>query len=318
MRPSDQPLAQEILVGLNAYETAHGALVGISEQQCRDAFVEQLVESVRRVRYVLTLNQRPICGARANPHDPLFDPLRAAILHRNAGDIEEAFWLTFLSVHFGKHRRTGWRLTRDVYGQLGTTPYWTWVRLFPNPLHFKDWLAANEEKLSGADGVSRHFGNHRKYETLKSNSDRSTGKVVETYVTWIASFGSHQQLVNCALATAHGDPGKAFAHLFDSMKFVLSFGRTARFDYLSMLGKLQLAAIEAPLPYLAGATGPLVGARLLFTGSKGTAASATKLESDILALHGYLPMISPHQMQIFEDALCNWQKSPDAFRPFRG
>lgn len=280
--------------------------------------MEQLVESVRRVRYVLRLKQLPISAARANPHDPLFDPLRAAIHQQSAGNVEEACWLTFLSVHFGKHRRTGWRLARDVYGCLGATPYWTWVRVFPDPLPFKNWLAANSATLNGADGISRHFGNHRKYETLKPDSNRATGKVIESYVAWIASSGSHHQLINSAIATGSGDQGKAFAYLFDSMASVLSFGRTARFDYLSMLGKLQLAALEAPLPYLVGATGPLTGARLLFSGSGGTGSTAAELESGIVALHGYLQMIGPHPMQVFEDALCNWQKSPNVFRPFRG
>ena len=42
------------------------------------------------------------------------------------------------------------------------------------------------------------------------------------------------------------------------------FGRTARFDYLTMLAKLGLANIAPGSPYLIGATGPLKGARLLF------------------------------------------------------
>ena len=47
-----------------------------------------------------------------------------------------------------------------------------------------------------------------------------------------------------ACEQAKGDPRKAFDILYHSMGAVASFGRTARFDYLTMIGKLGLAPIE--------------------------------------------------------------------------
>jgi hypothetical protein len=32
----------------------------------------------------------------------LFDPLKAAVLHYRRGRVDEAYWLVFLAVHFGK------------------------------------------------------------------------------------------------------------------------------------------------------------------------------------------------------------------------
>jgi len=105
-----------------------------------------------------------------------------------------------------------------------------------------------------------------------------------------------------------------FDHLYRSMEAVASFGRTARFDYLTMIGKLKLAPIEPGSTYMQGATGPLTGARLLFTGSETGSLSRASADTYVIELEGRLRV----GMQVMEDSLCNWQKSPDAFKPFRG
>lgn len=52
------------------------------------------------------------------------------------------------------------------------------------------------------------------------------------------------------------------------------------------------------------------GARLLFGGDEST----RKLDLWLVQLGAQLNV----GMQVLEDALCNWQKSPEKFRPFRG
>jgi Alpha-glutamyl/putrescinyl thymine pyrophosphorylase clade 3 len=98
------------------------------------------------------------------------------------------------------------------------------------------------------------------------------------------------------------------------MSEVKRFGRLAKFEYLTMLGKLGLAPLESPSAYLNGATGPLQGARLLFAGDRHAKLSAKTLDSYLIKLDEHVQV----GMQVLEDALCNWQKSPDKFRPFRG
>ena len=93
------------------------------------------------------------------------------------------------------------------------------------------------------------------------------------------------------------------------MTAVKRFGRTARFDYLTMIGKLGLGNIQPGSAYLLESTGPLKGARLLF----GPATRAT-LETLTVQLGNRLDV----GMQVMEDSLCNWQKSPGIFKPFRG
>src|SRR5205823_89573 len=125
----------------------------------------QALESLHRVEYVSRIRQRTLSPARQDPTSDAFDPLKAAILFQNAGRLDDAFWMVFLFVHFGKHRRTGWRLARDVYGALGGQP-WAWAIVSTNPQAFRQWLASNLLTLQGRDGVARHFGNHRKYVSL--------------------------------------------------------------------------------------------------------------------------------------------------------
>ena len=235
------------------------------------------------------------------------------MLHHRQGNIDEAFWLVFLSVHFGKNRRTGWRLARDVYGALGTAPIWDWSRVSGDPQAFRRWLAAHRATLEGADGVVRHFGNHRKYQSLDAHSASGTGAAVESYVSWVAPSRTHQQLIQHDENAAGPDPRAVFDYLYKSMDAVASFGRTAKFDYLTMVGKLDLATIEPGSTYMTGATGPLTGARLLFGRRK---AVASDLDARLVQLDAHLKL--RFGMQILEDGLCNWQKSPKKFVPFRG
>lgn len=313
MRPKDIQLAQRIEEGLIAHGRNHRQLRGIRSKACRDAFIEQVLESIHRVDYASVIARRDISRERANPNSPLFDPVRAAILKQRAGQIDEAFRFIFLFVHFGKHLRTGWRLTRDVYGCLGNGAPWTWARVSGNPRTFRTWLADSRAALTG-DGVARHFGNHRKYESLDAWSPNGTGEAVESYVQWVAPLRTHQQLIQAAQAEVGNDPRRLFHLLYVSMNRVARFGRTAKFDYLTMLGKLRLAPIEPGSTYMEGATGPFTGARLLFGGSTSADFERAELDGWLVELGGQLGV----GMQVLEDSLCNWQKSPSRFIAFRG
>lgn len=312
MRPKDLTLAQNLDDGLRVYDKQMRSLPGIEALANRQAFLEQLVESIHRVKYVFVISTRDISDLRIDPSSDLFDPLKGALLCQRQGRIDEAFWLVFLSVLFGKHRHDGWRLARDIYGGLGEAP-WNWARISSNPQNFRLWLAAHEATLKD-DGINRRFGNHRKYETLKVTSPRGTASVVESYVQWVGPPRTHQMLIQDAHKEVGQHPRKAFDHLYCSMDTVMSFGRTAKFDYLTMVGKLGLAPIEPGSTYLNGATGPLAGARLLFGGSTTSALKRRDLDNWLIQLEVSLDV----GMQVLEDALCNWQKSPVKFLPFRG
>lgn len=312
MNRSDRELADAIDNRLQSFVENTRALPGIRSQVSRWVFLSQIIESIHRVKYISLIRGRPIGPQRKDPASELFDPYKASILQQREGNLEEAFWLVFLAVHFGKSRRGGWRLCRDVYGALGG-PHWTWPRTSANPAEFRRWLRANVPLLKGAD-IARGFGNHRKYQSLDADTPGGTGAAVETYVEWISGFGTHEQLIREFEAEAQGNARRAFDLLYNSMATVASFGRMARFDYLSMLGKLELAEIEPGSTYLSGATGPYQGARLLFGEKETEACTREQLDSWIVELGAHIEL----GMQVLEDALCNWQKSPERFLRFRG
>jgi hypothetical protein len=313
VRHREQEIATEIDNRLQAFDREVKRLPGIRIVANRQSFVEQLIESVRRVRYVSVIRNRNISQACADPASHLFDPVKAAIVRMRDGLLDEAFWLVFLFAHFGKHRIDKWRLVRDVYGRLGAGPAWAWARTIENPEAFRDWLAEARPALL-SDGVSRRFGNHRKYQSLNARGSNSTGEAFVSYVRWVGPERGHVRMVEEALDSVGGSPRAAFDYLYRSMSAVASFGRTARFDYLTMLGKTGLAQIEPGSIYLEGATGPWAGASLLFYGGDNAPVSRSQMDRFVLQLGDYLGV----GMQVMEDALCNWQKSPEVFRPFRG
>lgn len=311
MRAKDNPIRMRLNNALNRLILNGANMPGINPRENRIALVEQMIESVRRVEFVRTIRRKAISPNRADPNSEYFDPIRAAVLHQQNGDIEEAAWLVFLATHFGKALRTGWLLTGSVYGALGSGVIWNWQRASFNPVAVSQWLQQNSGVLT-SDG--RRFGNHRKYESLNPASRGWTGEVIESYVNWVLQHGSHQALFDQALQSNNNDPKTAFRALYQSMNEVMRFGRTAKFDYLTMIGKVNIANISADSAYLNEATGPLKGARLLFGGTSNAAISTANLEIRLREIDQELDV----GMQVLEDSLCNWQKSPGEFKKFRG
>ena len=309
MRPGDSILAQRLEADLDSFDSNKRSLPGIHNTTRRKVFLEQLVESIRRIKYVATVRARKLSNRRADPNDPLFDPLKAAILYQQQGNVEEAYWMVFFFVHFGKHVRAGWRYAREVYGRLGDGMKWDWSSTSVDPSGFRTWLGAHQSDLK-RQGVPGGFGNHRKYESLDAYSPNGTGAVVESYIHWVDPPRTHQELIECTYRKANGDSRVTFDYLYKSMGVISRFGRLARFDYLTTVGKLSLAPIEPGSTYIQGSTGPVDGARILF----GTTSSPKTLDRWLVELGTQLKV----NMQVLEDALCNWQKSPDRFIPFRG
>ena len=133
------------------------------------------------------------------------------------------------------------------------------------------------------------------------------------------STGSDPRVRMCSFFRKRSIPSaparKSYVAPNDSMDAVASIRRMARFDYLTMLGKLGLAPITPDRPYLHGATGPLRGARSLFLGNPTASRLSTNaLDTRVVQLGTALQV----GMQEMEDSLCNWQKSPSQLRVYRG
>jgi Alpha-glutamyl/putrescinyl thymine pyrophosphorylase clade 3 len=304
MWPMRQDRARELDRALQEFSTTQHRLRGATNAVQRDTLVMQMIASLRRLDYTRLIKERDISVDRANPASDLFEPERAATFYARTGRIDEAIWLIFLATHFGQHGRHGWRMLRDVYSGLGTGR-WTWDRVSANPAAFRIWLRQNIHQIGGA------FGNHRKYETLNPNSPQGTADVVESFVECFAPSPSRWF---ASIVRSNGnDPHVVFDAAYAGLT-IARFGRLAKFDFLALLGRLDLAPISPGSAYLSGATGPLKGARLLVDGNTASKSSPTSLNDILQSLDRELGV----GMQVMEDSLCNWQKSPRRFAHFRG
>lgn len=304
--PSRQVRWDGINNSLVTFDQTVRPLPGIPNQAERDALTSQIVASLRRLEFTQAKLTRAPDARRADPADAMFDPESGAIWLANNGRLDDAVWLTFLSVHFGKHKRSGWTRLREVYGACGGKT-WTWARVAANVPAFRAWLEANRGAIGGG------FGNHRKYESLGGQNVGGTGAVVESYLAWVGPSASHQAHFAALIGKGGNDPARIFDEFYNSMQ-VARFGRLGKFDFLALLGRLKLAPIEPGSAYLVGATGPLRGVRLLFGGSTTAPIRADQLQAMLSELDAHLGV----GMQVLEDSLCNWQKSPARFVHFLG
>jgi hypothetical protein len=312
MRQTDIQLVIDLRKKLQDFDRRIIPLPGLNSQAMVTTLVLQMVDSMRRIKYIKAIRSRQMSKIYIDPNTPFFDPFKAVPWCQQNGFIDDAFWMIFIGTHFGKNRRTGWSLAREVFKGGSNFGNLTWQTINSNFDIFRQWLQSNLTSLKS----SGSFGNHRKYQSLDAYSATGTGMAIGSYLDWIGPGQNHQALISNAISAVGNDRKILFDYLYKSMAQVVSFGRTARFDYFTMVGKFQLADIEPGLTYMNGATGPKRGAKLLFGGN----VNAGIEEND---LNQYLSQLEQHLglyfgMQILEDSLCNWQKNPTQFIHFAG
>ena len=304
------PKADQIRDALVAFSSQVDPLAGISDAERLGCLVRQIIDSVRRVEFVKRLATSNHDNAVGDPSSDRFDPLKAAVLRVKQGDHDDAVWLVFLAVHFGKHGRDGWSLVRAIYGRGGSGGVWNWKSASTKTPEFVEWLNAHQSMLR-----KFRFSNHRKYESLDAYSAAGTGSVVVSFVDWIKTAGSFAELVRQIHKQVGQEPTEVFDALYVSMKTVRRFGRLAKFDFLTLLGKLGIAPIFPGSAYIGdNATGPFAGMRLLVKGSEKGELSRSEADAIAARLAGFLGI----GLQEMEDSVCNWQKSPGAYKYFRG
>lgn len=303
---------QQLLNGIAAYEAANGALPGLPTAAERDTLVSQIISSLRRIDFVTRLASPvvQISNRRSDPHDAIFDPIKGAALLGKQGQIDEAAWLTFIATQFGKHVEDGWRLASNVFGSFGAGPVWTRAAYLANPAGFDAMLLGNSNYLADPH-IAGRYSNHRQYE---SKQPAHLSRVFASFSDWQEEFGGVRGRLLEVHKTRGQNPEEAFDGLYRSFAPIYGFGRLGTFDYLTMMGKLQLLPISPGSVYLKGATGPLSGAKLLFHGDRDFPISAGVLEPRVDGLDNYLNV----GKQVIEDSLCNWQKSPSVYIHFKG
>ena len=304
MRPRDRDEAIRLAIAITDYERRFCTLPGLTVPGAKAVLIEQILESQHRVDYIRRLRDRDVSELRADPRSSLFDPLKAAVVRQRAGDLEDALWFVFLFVHFGRHRRYPWAYARATYAGRSFAEPWDWRHVASDIDAFERWIATSTSRIRAGGGG---FGNHRKYERLED-----TGRVVRSYLEW-TDRGSQMERIRGSIALARGDRQGAFAELYTSLEAVHRFGRMARLDYLSTIERLRLASIAPDRAYIEDATGPIRGAALLWRGDVDRRDAPRELDAHVTEFGSALA-VGP---DVVEDAICNWQKSPDRFKPFR-
>ena len=137
LRARDRALADDLRKKLEEYSNNHKKLAGIDPAENKESLIEQMIDSIRRIKFVEAIRQRRISNLRTDSSSDLFDPIRAAIVHETNGDHDEACWLIFLAIHFGKSSVGGWSFVRDIYNALGAGYLWNWKRISFNPVHLR-------------------------------------------------------------------------------------------------------------------------------------------------------------------------------------
>ncbi len=305
MWPSRVAQLTSIENALRNHAATRRPLPGIATSQALRTLAMQFVASLRREEYHRHLARRPAVAERADPNSPIFDAERAVAYHVQHGNVEEACWLIFLMTHFGKPADSGWLRLKGVYGRLGLG-CWDWQTVAANPDRFFEWYRRNWARVGG------RFGNHRKYESLRPTANRNFEKVVRAYLAWIGSSG-HRAFFASSVRRMGNDPHVIFDGLYRSMR-VTSFGRLAKFDYLMMLARYGIIPAAPGSAYLDQATGPAEGTRLLFDGQRSSTTANAQLQGALDELGTSLGV----GMEVLEDAICNWQKSSQAFVHFKG
>lgn len=305
--PKRQQRKQQISDLLLSHHQNVRPLPGIANPVARDTLAMQLVASLRREEYFKIIQRRgPISADRADPNIDGFEAELGVVYFLQQNAFDEAAWLVFLMVHLAKPADSGWRRLRGIYGMLGQGR-WDWATISADPAGFEQWLAANWQSIGGK------FGNHRKYESLEPGKQRAMGPAVVTYVNWVNAAGGHQALFSQIILNAGNDPHVIFDAFYQALP-VNGYGRLGRFDWAAMLSRYGFAPAEAGSAYLPTATGPKGGTRLLFAGNANAAMGPSILQERLDELDASLHV----GMEVLEDSICNWQKSPTEFVHFKG
>lgn len=305
--PLQHGRVQQISETLAKHSEDVRVMTGIADPRAREALAMQIMASLRRDQYFQVIQHRgDIAAARADPNSPRFEAELGVVHFLQNGMHDEAAWLIFLMVAVAKPGNSGWARLRDVYGKLGQGR-WSWQEVAAAPRAFEDWLAQCWNAIGGK------FGNHRKYVSLRPDAPHPFGRQVTEYVTWVNAGGGHQALFSRLVLEGGNDPHSIFDSFYNAVP-IKGFGRLGNFDWVAMLARYHFMPAEAGSAYLKDATGPKAGIKLLFENDSKSKTSYAVLQAWLDDLDADLGV----GMEVLEDSICNWQKTPLTFTHFKG
>jgi hypothetical protein len=287
---------------------------GLTSDSRVESLARQLFDSIRRVDYIYKICTKEYSGESINPSSRYFDPYKLISNFVKKQDYEEAYWLCFLTTYCGKNLKNGWGSLSAIYGGDTASGINSWLQVSNNEVTFFNWLD------SVGENIKTGFGNHRKYETFKSTPGKGPRAVIHSYLNLMKLGGGTISQVNFFSNCKEiytDDPEDLFDALYKiEASKILRFGRLSKFDYLTLLTKVGLINLEPPEAYISTSTGPKAGLALLFLNNSQTSKPAAWHKTQMNTLKSL--ELGPLKMQVLEDALCNWQKSPADYTAFRG
>ena len=283
-------------------------ILGLNSEERICTLARQCLDSEKRIKYVQVISEKDLNDSVLDPNSIGFDAIKASCLLNNKGLYDEAVWMCFLGTFFGKHKSRNWRSVKAIYGMLGERTL-TWEYITQNVDKVREWLREKEDDLRN----EVKFSNHRKFVSI---SDAHTGRAFSSYVNWIGEDGHERKFSN--IINEVGEvPKVLFERMYKEVGAIHQFGRMGKFDFLCMMGKSRLLNIEPAHGYLAGATGPVNGLADLLRNSPTDQVSRDRME-DFMEVMAEALDNQYYIMQILEDAICNWQKSPTTYTYFSG
>lgn len=265
-------------------------LPGFKTEESRARFIEEVWKSKKRFRALSMLKS----SNSADLYEKEFDPVKTIVKLFNEGHLDEAVWLSFLTTHFGQDAKN---TIGQFYRKFGEG-LWDWDSIYENVDSIRNWMVSNE------DGFKHlKFGNHRKFETKDPDSPNGTPAVIQSFVEWVKKTGDGSPYQALRVVSQANTPEERFDTLYQGISLI-RFGRTAKFDFLCLLGNLGILEISPPHCYLGKSTGPKGGALLMVEGKiKG------RVTANIEEIIGHLCLTLGISVEVMEDALCNWQKA---------
>lgn len=313
MGKANLTLFQHLKERLEFFHNEIHPLIGITDAISKECLIDQMIDSIRRIEYVERLleSRAVTCPDARNKG---FNPIVAAIFHQKEGNVDEAMWLVFLLTYFGKSNKSKWELIRNFYSNFGqSSAFWTWDEILNSIEEFSEWALFNQDKMKNIGS----FSNHRRYIGFNPESPTGILVVIKNYIAWIQFFGNHEGLIKAMTLKSTNSSSNLFRSFYKSIPSGLSLARLGKFDFITMLSKVGIVKMEPDSTYLVGSSGPKSGANLLFNGVsdlKNSEIKSLEEKFDLLATN----LAIPFSMQVLEDSVCNWQKSPFRYQYFKG
>lgn len=288
----------DIESGLLAFHRNRHNLPGIASDDGLKRVTSLMTSAVNSFR-ALTETEGCLLGVDvADPSEIDFNPMAAAAWYHFRQETDEACWLLFLRSYIGRHVKQNWNLLRAIYGGSTDGKEWTWKQVSKDGEIFRDWL------LHHQDGLAKNgsMGEAHKYVAFTSEKASKMGRDIQSYIRWVKSEGSHQELLTKSVNISKEQPAVAFHHLYQSMIEQVKVKKSINFNYLSLIGAIGLARVEPEKPYLNDLLFSKIGARWLFGSDKTNKIPTNELNDMVISLarHLEIPFGIPVLHQVFE------------------